>query len=54
MAIDLGDLTRRFTFRQTEDGTGTGIGPDGATHDRFRSWKEALHQTVDPPLRFLH
>jgi hypothetical protein len=42
MAIDANDLTRRYVFRLFPDGTGTGDGPDGATHTRFRSWKEAL------------
>src|SRR5688572_4834317 len=42
MAIDANDLTRRYVFRLLPDGTGTGDGPDGATHTRFRSWKEAL------------
>lgn len=45
MAIDMADLERRFTFRQNLDGTGAGLGPDGASHDRFRTWKEALHRS---------
>ena len=41
------DLERRFTFRLFPDGTGTGEGPDGVVHTRFRTWKEALRDT--PP-----
>lgn len=41
-AIDAGDLTRVFHFRLYPDKTGEGVGPSGATHDRFRSWKEDL------------
>lgn len=48
MALDIGDLDRRFTFRQWADGRGEGTGPSGASHDRFRTWKEDLHQG-DPP-----
>ncbi len=42
MAIAAHDLDRRFTYRLYPDGTGEGIGPDGAVHTRFRTWKEAL------------
>ena len=42
MALASDDLDRRFTFRLFPDGTGEGTGPDGATHTRFRTWKEAL------------
>ena len=28
--------------------TSKGLGPDGATHDRFRSWKEALRDASGP------
>jgi hypothetical protein len=41
-AVDATDLARVFTFRLFADGTGEGVGPDGATHPRFRAWKEAL------------
>ena len=41
------DLERRFTYRLFPDGSGEGIGPDGAVHTRFRTWKEALRD--DPP-----
>lgn len=32
----------QVTYRLHPDGTGSGDGPDGATHARFRAWKEAL------------
>jgi len=44
-AVDSKDLARVFTFRLFADGTGEGVGPDGATHARFRSWKEALRDS---------
>jgi len=45
MALAVNDLDRQFTFRLFPDGTGTGEGPDGVTHTRFRTWKEALRDT---------
>jgi hypothetical protein len=42
MALDVGDLDRRFTFRQEEGGSGRGEGPSGRVHERFRTWKEDL------------
>lgn len=42
VAIDAADLRRVFTFRLHPDGTGQGTGPSGATHERFRTWKEDL------------
>ena len=36
------DLGRAHTFRLFPDGTGTGAGPGGTIHDRFRTWKEDL------------
>lgn len=42
MALDASDLSVQYTFRLFADGTGTGIGPSGETHDRFRAWKEDL------------
>ncbi len=41
-AADERDTSRAFTFRLHPDGSGQGVGPSGATHDRFRSWKEDL------------
>jgi hypothetical protein len=37
-----GDLEDRYTFRLHADGTGDGVGPSGARHTRFRTWKEDL------------
>jgi hypothetical protein len=42
MAIAADEPTRRFTFRLYADGTGEGQSADGKTHERFRTWKEAL------------
>jgi hypothetical protein len=42
VAIHSGDLDRIFTFRLFADGSGDGIGPSGARHERFRTWKEDL------------
>ena len=43
LAIDADDLTRQHTFRLHPDGSGEGTGPSGASHLRFRAWKEDLH-----------
>jgi len=43
LAIDAQDLTRQHAFRLFPDGTGTGAGPSGTVHTRFRAWKEDLH-----------
>jgi hypothetical protein len=48
MALAATDLDRRCTFRLYPDGTGTGDGPDGVVHTRFRTWKEALRDTPPP------
>jgi hypothetical protein len=42
MAINAADFDDRWTFRLFADGTGDGKAPDGSTHTRFRTWKEAL------------
>jgi hypothetical protein len=42
LAVDSRDLAQLHTFRLFPDGTGEGVGPDGATHTRFRAWKESL------------
>jgi hypothetical protein len=39
------DLTDAWTFTLAPDGTGHGIGPSGAHHERFRSWKEDLRDS---------
>lgn len=47
VAIDADDLDRIFEFRLLPDGSGTGAGPSGTSHHRFRSWKEDLRD-ADP------
>ena len=42
LAINAGDFDEQWTFRLFPDGTGDGRAPDGRTHTRFRTWKEAL------------
>lgn len=42
LAVAADDLTDQWTFRLFPDGTGEGVGPSGATHARFRKWKEDL------------
>jgi hypothetical protein len=42
MALDAGDVERRYEFRLFPDGSGAGLGPDGVHHTRFRTWKESL------------
>lgn len=36
------DLTTSHTFRLHASGDASGVGPSGATHTRFRAWKEDL------------
>ena len=36
------DLASTYTFRLYPSGEGSGVGPSGATHTRFRAWKEDL------------
>lgn len=43
LAVDAHDLRRTCAFRLFPDGTGTGAGPSGEIHTRFRAWKEDLH-----------
>jgi hypothetical protein len=42
LAVDAADLRRSYTFTLDEDGGGTGEGPSGQQHPRFRAWKEDL------------
>lgn len=42
MALHQDDLTKQFTFFIDGNKNDTGIGPSGATHARFRLWKEDL------------
>jgi hypothetical protein len=45
MAIDAGNLSTAFTYRLFPDGRGEGSGPSGASHARFRTWKEDLRDS---------
>ena len=42
LAVRADDLAVHHTFRLFPDGAGEGQGPDGASHTRFRQWKESL------------
>lgn len=44
------DLRCQYTFDLAADGAGTGTGPSGTVHERFRTWKEDLrdNQTAIP------
>ncbi len=42
LAIRAEDLDDHHAFRLYADGSGDGTGPSGATHTRFRTWKEDL------------
>jgi hypothetical protein len=42
MAIRADRLDEQYVFRLFPDGSGSGVGPDGVTHTRFRTWKESL------------
>ena len=46
-ALHAQDLSQIFSFHLLADGTGSGIGPSGQKHERFRSWKEDLNATAD-------
>jgi hypothetical protein len=35
-------LDQQYTFRLYRDGTGSGVGPSGQSHVRFREWKADL------------
>jgi hypothetical protein len=45
LAVDAEDLDRSWAFRLYPDGRGKGTAPDGSTHSRFRTWKEALRDS---------
>ena len=47
-AADATDLRRQMVFILYPDGTGEGIGPSGARHTRFRTWKEDLLGRTEP------
>ncbi len=42
MAIRRDDLAERYVFTLDSTGVGAGLGPSGASHERFRAWKEDL------------
>lgn len=42
LVVRADDLSDQFTFRLLADGSGDGVGPSGASHTRFRAWKEDL------------
>jgi hypothetical protein len=42
LALRADDLADQWTFRLFPDGSGEGAAPDGSSHTRFRTWKEAL------------
>jgi hypothetical protein len=46
MALAADDLAEQYTFRLFPDGSGSGVGADGVTHTRFRTWKESLRDAV--------
>lgn len=41
-AAHVDHLDDHLTFRLDPDGSGSGVGPSGTVHDRFRAWKEDL------------
>ncbi|MDH3194472.1 MAG: hypothetical protein OEY55_03365 [Acidimicrobiia bacterium] len=46
LAINREQLAERYRFRLSGK-VGKGVGPDGQTHHRFRSWKESLRHGGD-------
>jgi len=42
LVVAADDLNVQYTFRLFADGSGEGVGPSGAVHGRFRTWKEDL------------
>ena len=42
LALAADDLSSAHEFRLFADGSGLGTGPSGASHTRFRTWKEDL------------
>jgi len=41
-AVHADDLDERWRFDLDADGNGSGVGPDGVRHERFRDWKLSL------------
>ena len=50
LAVNATNLEETYTFRLFPDGSGDGVGPDGAHHTRFRTWKESLRDAYPPVL----
>ena len=46
IAVSLSEEQTICTFRLFPDGSGNGIGADGASHENFRSWKISLKNKV--------
>jgi hypothetical protein len=40
--VNADDLDERWRFDLDATGKGSGVGPDGVRHDRFRDWKLSL------------
>src|SRR3954466_10960438 len=51
VALRADDPTVHHEFRLFPDGDGTGAGPSGTTHTRFRTWKEDLRDHPEPNSR---
>lgn len=49
LAVLADDLSTQFAFRLFPDGSGEGAGPSGATHARFRAWKQDLLASGEHP-----
>ena len=45
VAVHSDDLGRLHSFRMFPHGNGSGTGPSGQVHDRFRTWKEDLRDS---------
>lgn len=41
-AAHIDRLDEQLTFQLHPDGSGSGVGPSGTVHERFRTWKEDL------------
>jgi hypothetical protein len=46
LALAADDPTTQYSFRLHPSGEGSGLGPDGVVHHRFRAWKEALRDVA--------
>lgn len=47
-AVCFDDLTVLLTFRLLPDGRGEGVGADGESHTRLRTWKQSLLESAAP------